>query len=172
MNSETKTSLNAVGRSEGTVRLWRQLVGCSTHVRPPLETHDLRVTTDGWMEQAAWMWRQSTGGSDHRRRWFGEASRHGMTVQCREDNDMPEHTTGIVSALELATSGVVRRAEGLCVLTSSPRRSVERRRWELTAAGRGAGQTHRLGPGCSSPHCWPRETERIEYNWQLILKAE
>jgi len=53
------------------------------------------------MEKAAWMWRQNVGSSDHRRRWFGEASRRGMTAQCHEDNDTPEHTTGIVSALEL-----------------------------------------------------------------------
>ena len=59
MKSKTITSSNAVGRSEGTVRLGRQLVGCSMHVMPPSETHGVWVTTDGWMEQAAWMWRQN-----------------------------------------------------------------------------------------------------------------
>jgi len=70
------------------------------------------------MEQVTWVRRQNADGSDHRRRWFGEASRRGMMAQCREDNDMPEHTTGTVSSLELATSEV-HRVEGLCVLTSS-----------------------------------------------------
>jgi len=29
--------------------------------------HGLQVTTDEWMEQAAWVWRQSAGSSDRRR---------------------------------------------------------------------------------------------------------
>jgi len=126
--SETVTYINAVERSAGRVRLWRWLVGCSMHMRPPPETHGLWVTTDEWMEQVTWVWRQNAGSSDHRRWWLGEASWRGMTTQCHEDNDTLEHTTGIVSALELATSGV-QRGEGLCVLTSWPRRSVERCPW-------------------------------------------
>jgi len=69
---------------------------------PPLETHGLQVTTYEWMERAAWVWQQSAGSGDRRRRWFGEASRRGMAAQCHEDNDMPEHITETVSSLALA----------------------------------------------------------------------
>jgi len=57
--SETVTFLIAVERSAGMVHLWRQLVGCSMHVMPILEMHDLQVTTNGWMEQVTWVWQQN-----------------------------------------------------------------------------------------------------------------
>ena len=43
-----------------------------------------------------------------------------MTAQCREDNDTPEHTTGTVSALELASLMVNAERIITLVLVSVP----------------------------------------------------
>ena len=99
-------------------------------MRQPLEMLDRQVLIGEWTaRQVSTHWPISSG-CEHPLQWSShssEVSQQGMPVQYHADNDGSGHSTDTEFSPELSANEVHGEVE-LCVLISSPRTLVERRR--------------------------------------------